>query len=109
MEPSVGSLGHSYDNALAETIIGLHKTELAEPRGPWKSVHALEYAARRRIRGLIQHQTPSRPRRRQAARQSRGRLLDDAEVLGPGRVTLEKRDPGFPARFHAGGDLGAEP
>jgi putative transposase len=44
IEPSVGSVGDSYDNALAETIIGLYKTEIVEPRGPWKSFDAVEYS-----------------------------------------------------------------
>ncbi len=42
IEPSVGSRGDSYDNALAETIIGLYKTELVYPRGPWSRVEDLE-------------------------------------------------------------------
>ena len=41
---SVGSRGDSYDNALAETIIGLFKTELIRNRGPWKNLDAVEYA-----------------------------------------------------------------
>jgi putative transposase len=41
---SVGSRGDSYDNALAETIIGLYKTELIRRRGPWKGLDDLEYA-----------------------------------------------------------------
>jgi putative transposase len=41
---SVGSRGDSYDNALAETIIGLSKTELVRRRGPWKGLDDLEYA-----------------------------------------------------------------
>jgi putative transposase len=41
---SVGSIGDSYDNALAETIIGLYKTELIRRRGPWKGIDDLEYA-----------------------------------------------------------------
>ncbi len=44
MEPSVGSVGDSYDNALAETIIGLYKTEVIYHRGPWKHLEAVEYA-----------------------------------------------------------------
>ena len=43
-EPSVGSVGDSYDNALAETIIGLYKTELIHRRGPWRHLEAVEYA-----------------------------------------------------------------
>ena len=41
---SVGSRGDSYDNALAETIIGLYKTELIRNRGPWKGLDEVEYA-----------------------------------------------------------------
>jgi transposase InsO family protein len=43
-EPSVGSVGNSYDNALAETIIGLYKTEMIHRRGPWRHLEAVEYA-----------------------------------------------------------------
>jgi putative transposase len=42
--PSVGSVGDSYDNALAETIIGLFKTEVIWRRGPWKTIDDVEYA-----------------------------------------------------------------
>ena len=45
IEPSVGSVGDSYDNALAETVIGLFKTEVIRRRGPWRSLEAVEYAA----------------------------------------------------------------
>jgi len=44
IEPSVGSVGDSYDNALAETVIGLSKTEVIRRRGPWRSLEAVEYA-----------------------------------------------------------------
>ena len=44
IEPSVGSVGDSYDNALAETIIGLFKTEVIHHRGPWRHLEAVEYA-----------------------------------------------------------------
>ena len=43
-EPSVGSVGDSYDNALAESIIGLYKTEVIHHRGPWRHLEAVEYA-----------------------------------------------------------------
>jgi len=43
-QPSVGSVGDSYDNALAETIIGLYKTEVIHRRGPWRNLEAVEYA-----------------------------------------------------------------
>ena len=41
---SVGSVGDSYDNALAETINGLYKTEVIRKRGPWRNVDTVEYA-----------------------------------------------------------------
>jgi transposase InsO family protein len=41
---SVGSVGDSYDNALAETINGLYKTEVIRHRGPWKQIEDVEYA-----------------------------------------------------------------
>ncbi len=44
IEPSVGSVGDSYDNALAETINGLYKTEVIHRRGPWRSFEAVEMA-----------------------------------------------------------------
>ena len=42
--PSVGSVGDSYDNALAETINGLFKAEVIHRRGPWRSFEVVEYA-----------------------------------------------------------------
>ena len=44
IEPSVGSVGDSYDNALAESVIGLFKTEVIRRRGPWKNLEAVEFA-----------------------------------------------------------------
>ncbi len=44
IEPSVGSVGDSYDNALAETINGLYKAEVIHRRGPWRSYNAVEFA-----------------------------------------------------------------
>jgi transposase InsO family protein len=42
--PSVGSRGDSYDNALAESIIGLFKTEVIQRKGPWRYLEAVEFA-----------------------------------------------------------------
>jgi putative transposase len=44
VEPSVGSVGDSYDNALAETINGLYKAEVIWRRGPWRNVEQVELA-----------------------------------------------------------------
>ena len=44
VEPSVGSVGDSYGNALAETINGLYKAEIIWRRGPWRDFEAVEFA-----------------------------------------------------------------
>ena len=44
VNPSVGSVGDSYDNAMAETVIGLYKTEMIRRRGPWRNLDAVEFA-----------------------------------------------------------------
>ena len=44
IEPSVGRVGDSYDNALAESIIGLYQTEVIRQRGPWRNLEAVEFA-----------------------------------------------------------------
>jgi len=64
---SVGSRGDSYDNALAESIIGLYKTELVRNRGPWKGLDDLELATlewvdwfnHRRLYGDLGHVPPA--------------------------------------------------
>ena len=67
IEPSVGSRGDSYDNALAETINGLYKAELVHHRGPWKTKESLELATlqwahwfnHQRLLGSIGHIPPA--------------------------------------------------
>ena len=67
LEPSVGSVGDSYDNALAETINGLYKAEVIHRNGPWKSMDAVEFATliwvdwfnNRRLLGPIGHIPPA--------------------------------------------------
>ena len=44
IQPSVGSVGDSYDNALAETINGLYKTEVIRRGGPWRNIEEVEFA-----------------------------------------------------------------
>ncbi|MEM6372558.1 MAG: integrase core domain-containing protein, partial [Pseudomonadota bacterium] len=65
-EPSVGSVGDSYDNALAETIIGLFKTEVINRLGPWKSKDQVEWETlqwvdwfnKERLLGSLSYITP---------------------------------------------------
>ena len=57
IEPSVGSVGDSYDNALAETVIGLFKTEVIRRHGPWKNLEAVEFATLA-LRALLRASIP---------------------------------------------------
>jgi putative transposase len=74
IEPSVGSVGDSYDNALAETIIGLFKTEVIRRRGPW-AVCRGGGTRHPRLGRLVQSTAPVRTARPHPARRSRGPLL----------------------------------
>jgi len=64
---SVGSRGDSFDNALAESTIGLYKTELVRQRGPWRGLDDLELATlewvdwynHRRLHGALDHVPPA--------------------------------------------------
>ena len=49
IEPSVGSVGDSYANALGETINGLYKAEVIHRRSPWRSFQAVEFATLERV------------------------------------------------------------
>jgi transposase InsO family protein len=51
LEPSVSSIGDSYDNALAETINGLYKAELIHHRAPWKTLEAVKLATLEWVEG----------------------------------------------------------
>ena len=44
IEPSVGSVGDSYDNSMTETIFGLFRAEVIWPNGPWRSLEEVEFA-----------------------------------------------------------------
>ena len=67
IDTSVGSVGDSYDNALAETVIGLFKTEVVKHLGPWKTIGQLEWETMKwvhwynkdRLHGAIGYQTPN--------------------------------------------------
>src|SRR5271166_1362562 len=55
IQPSVGAVGSSYDNALAETINGLYKTELINPHKPWRTIDEVEYATARWVAWFNHH------------------------------------------------------
>jgi putative transposase len=72
IEPSVGSKGDSYDNALAETINGLYKAEMIHRRGPWKTREAVELATLEWVSWFNHHRcsNPSATSRRPKLRQT---------------------------------------
>lgn len=67
IDPSVGSTGDSYDNAMAESVIGLYKTEVIRRRGPWRGIENVEFATlewvdwfnNTRLLGAIGHVPPA--------------------------------------------------
>ena len=67
VDPSVGSVGDSYDNAMAESVIGLFKTEVIRKQGPWRGLEAVEFATlqwvdwfnNRRLFGPLGHVPPA--------------------------------------------------
>jgi putative transposase len=82
---SVGSRGDSFDNALAETIIGLYKTELVRRRGPWRGLDEVEYATLEWV-DWFNHR----------------RLLEPIGYVPPAEFEaafLEQEDPSYPARL----------
>ena len=98
IEPSVGSVGDSYDNALAETINGLYKAEVIHRRGPWRSFEAVEFATlewvdwfnNRRLLEPIGNIPPAEAEERYYA------MLERAS---DGGVTQTKWPPANPGRF----------
>jgi putative transposase len=82
---SVGSRGDSFDNALAETIIGLYKTELVRRRGPWKGIDEVEYATLEWVDWL-----------------NHRRLLEPIGYVPPAEFEaafLGEEDPSYPVRL----------
>ena len=74
IEPSVGSVGDSYDNALAETIFGLFKAEVIHRLGPWKTASSVEWETLKMGR-LVQQSTPAATDRKHPARRGRAGIL----------------------------------
>ena len=97
VQPSVGSVGDSYDNALAETINGLFKAEVIHRRGPWRSMEAVEFATLEWVdwfnnrRPLEPIGTYPLPRQKRATTRKPRRK--------PGRITQPKWPPRNPGRF----------
>ena len=104
IEPSVGSVGDSYDNALAETINGLYKAEVIHRRGPWRNFEAVEFATltwvdwfnNRRLLEPIGNIPPAEAEERYYA------MLDERSHGG---VTQTKLPPAKPGRFNPSWDI----
>ncbi len=99
VEPSVGSVGDSYDNALAETINGLYKAEVIHRRGPWRNFEAVEFATLGMGR-LVQQPTAPGAHRQHPAGRSRATLLRHAGTTGHGGVILNQMASGNPGAVH---------
>ena len=98
IQASVGSVGSSYDNALAETIIGLYKTEVIHRKGPWSKLEAVEIATlnwvhwfnHERLLGPIGYVPPAEFEESYYHRQA---------VQKTGGLIQQKRSPEIPVRF----------
>ena len=90
IEPSVGSRGDSYDNAMAESIIGLFKTEVIQRKGPWRHLEAVEFAMltwvdwfnTRRLFGPIGYVPPAEYEATYVAQRRRPATIDDGVPAG---------------------------
>ena len=98
LEPSVGSVGDSYDNALAETINGLYKAEVIWQTGPWKSPDTIEFATLDWV-DWFNHRRLARADRQYSAGRSRGQLLCSTQGKRYRCMTQTKQPPGLTARF----------
>jgi transposase InsO family protein len=86
--PSVGSVGDSYDNALAESVIGRFKTQVIQRLGPWKSFEAFEYKTPEWVAWFNQR-TPAGAYREHPARRGGSELPRDHRHRQDGRVELK--------------------
>jgi transposase InsO family protein len=101
--PSVGSRGDSYDNALAESIIGLFKTEVIQRKGPWRHLEAVEFATltwidwfnTRRLLEPIGYVPPAEYEATYYAQASRGGARRQPEPNTELDATADKRLQGF--------------
>ena len=100
IESSVGSRGDSYDNAMAETINGLYKTEVIRRRGPWRNIEAVEYC-HPGMGGLVQS-PPLAGTDRQCTTGGDGRgVLSPTGRVGCGSLTQTTGSPEKSGRFNS--------
>jgi Integrase core domain len=97
IQPSVGAVGSSYDNALAETINGLYKTELIKPRKPWKTIEEVELVTAEWVHWFNHRHRYSILRRHPAGR--RGGLLRSPPETSRRLSPHTRKSPDSPGRF----------
>ena len=101
IEPSVGSRGDSYDNASAESIIGLYKTEVVRRRGPWRGLEDVEFATLEWVHWYNNATTLGADRKCLPGR-VRDELLSVAGRLARDGETQIKQSPENPGQFTLG-------
>ena len=83
----MGTVGDSFDNALAETVIGLYKTEVIRNRGPWRDIEGVEFATLDWVDWLNKAKNSWIDRLRIAARTRGGVLSSGDAQIRPMRDT----------------------
>ena len=97
IQPSVGAVGSSYDNALAETINGLYKTELIKPGKPWRTIEDVELATACWIEWFNDHRLYEYCG--DVASRTRGCLLRSRPETSRRLRSQIKQSPDSPGRF----------
>jgi putative transposase len=98
---SVGSVGDSYDNALAEAVNSLYKAEVIRHRGPWRG-HRRRRVRHRRMDRLVQPPSPARVLRRHPTSRTRGRVLRSTTSPATRRAHRLRQSPDMPGGFTSG-------
>ena len=103
LQPSIGTVGDAFDNALAETTIGLYKTECIREGSPFRTGPLMTLAGLEghhlRMGPLVQHQQAHAPPRTPAPCRSRGRVPSATRRAPPGPDTQVTRSASNPGRF----------
>jgi transposase InsO family protein len=98
VDPSVGSVGDAYNNALAESQIGLYKTEVTRPEGPWRGVEHVELETLNSV-DWFNTREAARGAFRSNSDGSRRTSLRCQERAHADRLSQEKESPETPGRF----------
>lgn len=101
IDPSVGSIGDAFDNALAESVISLFKTELIKHRGPWRTADQVEIATPE-LHRLVQPPPAVRGMRGHPARRTPRPPTTVTTPPSPRPATQPHRSPDTPGRFSGG-------